>query len=80
MNTTKLNRNNARAENWVKSYFNSSFYGVEEFYNRPSYNKIRAEKECINRKAGLHLQKGDASQVLAFTQHCSSRKRRKECV
>ena len=49
MNTTKLNRNNARAESWVKNYFNSSYYGVEQFYNRPSYNKIRAEKECINR-------------------------------
>ena len=61
MNTTKLNRNNARAENWVNSYFNSSYYGVEQFYNRPSYNKIRAERECINRMLEV---KGEGYRVL----------------
>lgn len=41
---------------------------------------IFLQKECINRKAGLHLQNGDVSQVLAFTQHCFSRKRREQCM
>lgn len=49
MNTTKLNKNTKRAESWIDSYFRSTYASIDEFYNRASYNKVRAEKECINR-------------------------------
>ena len=49
MNTTKLNRTTERAKRWIDGYFRSNYYSIDGFYNRPSYNKIRAEKECINR-------------------------------
>ncbi len=54
MNTTKLNKTTARAEGWINHYFNSDYYSVEQFYNRPSYNKIRAENGCINRMNSIN--------------------------
>lgn len=54
MNTTKLNKTTAKAEGWIRGYFNSHFYGVEQFYNRPSYNKIRAERDCIDRMNSIN--------------------------
>lgn len=49
MNTIKLNKTTQKAKNWIDSYFRSNFNSIEVFYSRPSYNKIRAERECINR-------------------------------
>lgn len=54
MNTTKLNRTTKRAENWIEGYFRSCYYSIDDFYNRPSYNKIRVEKECINRMLSIN--------------------------
>lgn len=54
MNTTKLNRETQKAERWIDSYNRASDYSVETFYGRPSYNKIRAENECINRMKSIN--------------------------
>ena len=49
MNTTKLNKTTARAENWIHAYNRANCYSVESFYKNPSSCKIRAERECLAR-------------------------------
>ena len=49
MKTTKLNNTTEKARNWIDSYKRADSTSVQDFYNRPSYNKIRAEMGCIDR-------------------------------
>ena len=49
MNTTKLNKTTKKAEKWINEYKNSFCYSVNNFYNRCSSEKIRAENTCKNR-------------------------------
>jgi len=44
MNTTKLNKNTQKAEYYTRLYNMANCTSVDEFYNRPSYNKRRIEK------------------------------------
>lgn len=57
MYTTKLNNTTKRAIGFIDSYnraINRKNYSVENFYSRPSYNKIRAENECINKMKSIN--------------------------
>ena len=54
MNTTKLNNTTEKAKRWIDSYNRADYCSVESFYNRPSYNKIRAENECIDRMNSIN--------------------------
>lgn len=45
---TKLNNTTQRAKNWIDSYNRADYTSVEQFYSRPSYNKIRAENYCLD--------------------------------
>jgi hypothetical protein len=49
-----LNKNTQKAENWIKTYFMSHYFSVNQFYSNPSYNKVKAEKDCINRMIELN--------------------------
>lgn len=49
MYTTKLNKETKKAERWIDSYNRADCHSVEDFYSRPSYNKISAERKCIER-------------------------------
>ena len=49
MNTTKLNKSTERASRWIDSYNRAIYTSVEDFYNRPSHNKINAERRCLER-------------------------------
>lgn len=44
MTTTKLNKNTARAESWIKGYFNSRYFSINQFYGRYSNRKEYAER------------------------------------
>lgn len=48
-----LNKNTQKAENWIKTYFMSHYFSVNQFYSNPSCNKVRAERDCINRMIEL---------------------------
>lgn len=54
MNTTKLNKNTEKARRWIDSYFKSHYFGIEQFYKNPSCNKVRAERDCINRMLSIN--------------------------
>ena len=47
---TTLNKNTKKAQGFIRSYnyyyYKASSYDIETFYQRPSYNKIRAWDEC----------------------------------
>lgn len=49
-----LNKNTQKAENWIKTYFMSHYFSVNQFYSNPSYNKVQAERDCINRMVELN--------------------------
>ena len=49
MFTTKLNNTTQRAKNWIDSYNRADYTSVEQFYSRPSSNKIYAEEKCLER-------------------------------
>lgn len=49
-----LNKNTQKASNWINGYFNSHYFGIEQFYNNPSCNKVRAERDCINRMIAIN--------------------------
>lgn len=49
MYTKKLNNTTERAIHWIRAYNNSNYTSVENFYTRPSENKIYAERQCIER-------------------------------
>ena len=54
MTTTKLNKNTARAENWIKGYFNSHYFTIKQFYGRFSSRKGYAERDCIDRMNSIN--------------------------
>lgn len=45
----QLNKTTQKAEKWISEYNKSNCYSVECFYGRCSSDKVRAEKECIER-------------------------------
>lgn len=49
MNTTKLNKTTQKAEKWIREYFNSSCYSVDNFYDRCSSEKISIERRIKDR-------------------------------
>ena len=49
MNTTKLNKTTQKAEAWIKQYFNSSCFSVENYYGRCSQEKISIESRIRGR-------------------------------
>ena len=49
MYTTKLNKTTKRAESWVKQYYNSSCFTVNDYYKHCSYEKIRIENKIKER-------------------------------
>lgn len=54
MTTTKLKKTSARAESWIKGYFNSHYFSINQFYGRYSQNKARAESDCIDRMNSIN--------------------------
>ena len=54
MNTTKLNKSTERASRWINSYNRADYTSVEDFYSRPSYNKINAERKCLERMNSIN--------------------------
>lgn len=51
---TKLNKTTQRAKNWIDSYNRADYTSVEQFYSRPSNNKIYAENKCLERMRELN--------------------------
>lgn len=49
MYTTVLNRETERAGRYIRQYEKSTCHTVESFYDRPSYNKMRAEVRIRDR-------------------------------
>ena len=49
-----LNKNTQRAEWWIKTYFKSHYFSVNQFYKNCSSSKVQAERSCINRMIELN--------------------------
>lgn len=54
MYTTKVNKTTQRAINWIGAYNASYCSSVEDFYSRPSGNKIYAERKCLDRMKSIN--------------------------